>query len=146
MIHIEILSSSDPLAVGLYEFEFDHILIGRSKKNDLIFLDKELPLSYMILQIAQDHKQTHLVIRSLTRSPFFFVNGKKISGALKVRPNDEIAFGENKIRILRYERTRNDADLSAAYAKFEENASDLRFALEFIEEVLVENEEKAHHV
>src|SRR6218665_2323540 len=115
MIHIEILSSSDPLAIGLYEFEFDHLLIGRSKKNDLIFLDKELPLNYMLLQVAVDKSVPYLFVKSLTRSPFFFVNGKKISGILKIRNNDIIAFGENKIKILYFQKTKTEDDLSDAF-------------------------------
>lgn len=146
MIHVEILTSSDQLAVGLYEFEYDHLLIGRSKKNDLIFLDRELPLNYMMLQVAEDHHAPYLVVRSLTRSPFFFINGKKISGTLKIRVGDVIAFGENKIKIIDFKKTKEETDLSEAYAKFEKNAPELRFALDFIEEVLIDLEEKSHHV
>lgn len=140
MIHIEILSSSDPLAIGLYEFEFDHIHIGRSKKNDLIFLEKILPLNFMNLEILQDSDGTHLVARSLTRSPFFFINGKKVSGLLKVRINDVIAFGENQIKILDFSRTHEADDLSQAFNDFAKNGSEVRFALDFIEEVLLDHE------
>jgi hypothetical protein len=146
MIHIEILSSSDPFAIGLYEFEYDHLLIGRSKKNDLIFLDKELPLHYMTFQVATDHRAPYLVVRSLTRAPFFFINGKKISGVLKIHIGDIIAFGENKIKIVAFDKTREEVDLSSAYAAFAKNAPELKFALDFIEEVLIESEEKGHHV
>lgn len=146
MIHLEILSSSDPLALGLYEFEFDHLHIGRSKKNDLIFLDKELPLNYMLIQIIDDISGSHLVVRSLTRAPFFFVNGKKVSGTLKIRPKDVIAFGENKIKIQNFNKTRKESDLSEAFSAFEKNGKELKFALNFIEEVLIELEEKNHHV
>lgn len=140
MIHLEILSSSDPLAVGLYEFEFNHVQIGRSKKNDLIFLDKALPLNYMNLQIHQDSKGTYLVARSERGSPFFFINGKKISGVIKVRINDVIAFGENQIKILDFRTTTHEEDLGQAFNDFAKNASELRFALDFIEEVLLDFE------
>lgn len=146
MIHLEILTSSDPLAVGLYEFEFNHIHIGRSKKNDLIFLDRELPLQYMTIQIIQDKNGPGLIVKSLTRAPFFFVNGKKISGVLKIRPNDVIAFGENKIKIHAFAQTNDETDLSEAFKGFAANASELRFALDFIEEVLIEVEEKNQNV
>ena len=146
MLHLEILSSSDPLAVGLYEFEFNRLHIGRSKKNDLIFVDRELPLQYMVIEIIQEKTGPGLVVRSLTRIPFFFVNGKKISGTLKIRPNDVIAFGENKIKILSFSPTPDDTDLSEAFRGFESQAKELRFALDFIEEVLIELEEKNQHV
>lgn len=140
MIHLEILTSSDPLAVGLYEFEYDHVHIGRSKKNDLIFLEKILPLHFMNLHIIQDSQGMHLVARSLTPSPFFFINGKKISGVLKVRQNDVIAFGDNQIKILNFHKNREEDDLSQAFTNFARNAGELRFALDFIEEVLLDYE------
>lgn len=140
MIHLEILSSSDSLAIGLYEFEYDHVHIGRSKKNDLIFLEKELPPSFMNLEIIEDSKGTHLVARSLTPSPFFFINGKKISGVIKLRQNDIIAFGENQIKILNFKKTHEADDLTQAFNDFAVNAPEVRFALDFIEEVLLDHE------
>lgn len=146
MIHLEILSSSDSLALGLYEFEYDYVLMGRSKKNDLIFKDRELPLRYITLEIVEDRTGIHLMVRNLIRIPYFFVNGKKISGSLKLRNNDVIAFGENKIKVVNFKKTKIDEDLGPAYAKFATEASELRFALDFIEEVLIESEEKGGHV
>lgn len=140
MIHLEILSSSDSLAIGLYEFEYDHVHIGRSKKNDLIFLEKELPHSFINLEIIQDFEGIHLVARSLTRTPYFFINGKKISGVIKIRINDVIAFGENKIKILNFKKTQEADDLSHSFNDFAKNAKELSFALDFIEEVLLDNE------
>lgn len=140
MIHLEILSSSDSLAIGLYEFEYDHVHIGRSKKNDLIFLEKELPPSFMNLEIIEDSKGAHLVARSLTSSPFFFINGKKISGVIKIRHNDIIAFGENQIKILNFKKTHEAEDLTQAFNDFAVNAPEVRFALDFIEEVLLDHE------
>jgi hypothetical protein len=146
MIHLEILTSSDPLAIGLYEFEFDDIYIGRSKKNDLIFLDRELPLNFIILQIVEDSTGIHLVTRSVARTPFFFINGKKVSGTLKVRPNDLIAFGENTIKVIKFQKTKEEEDLGASFDKFAKNAPELRFALDFIEEVLIDLETKGKNV
>lgn len=141
MIHLEILSSSDPLAVGLYEFEYDHVHLGRSKKNDLIFLDKALPLNFMVLEIIQDSQGTHLVAKSKSPTPFFFINGKKVSGLIKVRHSDVIAFGDNQIKILNFQRTHEEQDLSQAFTDFAKNSNELRFALDFIEEVLMDNEQ-----
>jgi hypothetical protein len=140
MIYLEILSSSDPLAIGLYEFEYDHVHIGRSKKNDLIFVEKTLPANFMNLHIIQDSQGTHLIARSLTRSPFFFINGKKVSGVLKIRPNDIIAFGDNQIKIVKFHKNREEDDLSQAFTNFAKSSGELRFALDFIEEVLLDFE------
>ena len=140
MIYLEILTSSDSLAIGLYEFEYDHVHIGRSKKNDLIFVEKELPLNFMTIEILEDSKGVHLVARSLVPSPFFFINGKKISGVIKIRQNDIIAFGGNKIKILSFKKTSVIDDLSQAYVDFAKNAKELEFALDFIGEVLLDHE------
>lgn len=136
MIYLEIKKASDPLLLGLYEFEFNQITLGRSKKNDLIFLERELPLKYLTLKIIQ----TQLVVQSITRSPFFFINGKKVSGALKLNVDDIIAFGHNEIRIVKYASTNKSVDLAVEFAKFEKNSPELKFALNFIEDVLIDLE------
>lgn len=146
MIHLEIISSKDPFAVGLYEYEFDRVYIGRSKKNDLIFLDKELPLNYLSIFVVKDEKGLNLAVKSFTRSPFFFVNGKKISGVLKLRRNDLIAFGENQIKIIDFGKSQIEENLAQAFSQFEQKASELKFALDFIEEVLIETEDSKNHV
>jgi pSer/pThr/pTyr-binding forkhead associated (FHA) protein len=137
MIYVEITKSSDPLALGVYEFEFDLISIGRSKKNDLIFLDKELPLQFLTIKFVQGQ----LVVQSFTRSPFFFVNGKKVSGILKIKAGDTIAFGDNMIRIIKSDPTNKSVDFSSAYEEFNKNTPELKFALDFIEQVLIDLEE-----
>lgn len=136
MIYLEVTKSSDPLVLGVYEFEFDQISIGRSKKNDLIFLDRELPLNYLHIKMVQGQ----LIIQSLTRSPFFFINEKKVSGTLKIKANDTIAFGDNQIRIIKSAETNQSIDFSSAYDDFNKSAPELKFALVFIEEVLIELE------
>ena len=140
MIYLEVIKSSEPLALGVYEYEFDQINIGRSKKNDLIFLDRELPLKYLALKIIQGQ----LIVQSLTRSPYFFVNGKKVSGTLKLNPNDIIAFGQNQIRIIKSAPSSRAIDFSSAYEEFNQKTPELKFALEFIEDVLVELEKDSH--
>lgn len=140
MIYLEVLSSQDPLALGLYEFEFDQVFIGRSKKNDLIFLDKELPLRYLIIKFMSGH----LVVQAQVKEPFFFINGKKVSGTLKLKPNDIIAFGNNQIRLVKAGESNTSADFSAAYEAFNKNAPELKFALDFIEEVLLDLEKDTH--
>jgi hypothetical protein len=146
MIHIEITSHTDPTAIGLYDYEFDVVHIGRSRKNDLIFKEKDVPFHYMTLQIVEDTVGVHLVARNLPTTPFFFINGKKISGPLKVYPNDIITFGSNSIKILTFKKTKIEEDLTEAFENFSNNAKELRFALDFIEEVLLDIENKVPHV
>lgn len=136
MIYLEVTKSCDPLALGVYEFEFDQIAIGRSKKNDLIFLDQQLPLLFLNIKFLQGQ----LVVQSITRSPFFFVNGKKVSGTLKLKNNDVIAFGDNQIRIIKSGVSNEAIDFSGAYEEFNHKAPELKFALEFIEQILIDLE------
>ncbi len=138
MIHIEVLKSSIPEALGLYEFEFDQISVGRSKKTDLIFLDKNLPLEFLVLNFSQNY----LIIKSTTKDPAYYLNGKKVSGSLRIKVGDVISFGEHEFKIINAISTAHDEDLAEAFEKFSQEASDLRFALDFIEETLVSLEEK----
>jgi hypothetical protein len=140
MIHIEVSKSSIPEALGLYEFEFDKISIGRSKKTDLIFLDKNLPLEFLVLSFSQNH----LVIKSTTKDPAYYLNGKKVSGSLRLKAGDLISFGEHELKIIKATSTAFDEDLSEAFDKFNQEASELKFALEFIEETLIALEENNH--
>ena len=138
MIHIEVLKSSIPEAIGLYEFEFDQISVGKSKKNDLIFLDKELPLEFLVIKFSQNH----LVVKSTTKIPAYYLNGKKVSGSLRIKPEDVISFGDHEFKIVAAEKSKKDEDLSEVYEKFNQEAAEYKFALEFIEETLVALEEK----
>ncbi len=140
MITIEILKSNEETALGLYEYDFDIIHLGRSLKNDLIFSDKELPLKYLQLKIIEDKGVHNLIVKSLSTEPYFFINGKKITGTLKIRPGDTIAFGANKLIISDFKKTQTDVDLREAFERFDKASPELRFALEFIEEVLIEQE------
>lgn len=136
MIHIEILKSSDPLAVGIYEYEFDKISIGKSKKNDLIFSEPELQMRFLELKFIE--KQ--LIVQGLDKSSFYHVNGKKISGSLKVRNGDIISFGTNELKIINSLPTNKSFDFEVEYDQFQKNSPELKFCLEFIEDVLIKIE------
>lgn len=144
MISIEILKSSEETALGLYEFCFDSLHLGRSLKNDLIFTDKELPLHYLLLKIVEEKGNYCLIVKSLCAEPYFFVNDKKVSGILKIRPGDTIAFGGNKLQIVYFEKNIVTDDLAEAYERFDKTSPELKFALEFIEEVLLDLEKENH--
>lgn len=140
MIYLEVTSSRDPDAIGFYEYEFDQVTMGRSKKSDLIFLDKELPLHYLVIKFLGGQ----LVVQSRVKEPYFFVNGKKISGTLKLKPNDTIAFGSNQIRVVNAMPTNMSEDFSSAYEKFNKESPEMKFALDFIEEILLDLEKQSH--
>ena len=146
MIHIEVLDTPDPIALGLYKFEFNYVYIGRSKKNDLIIVDKDIPAYFLKLSIYSDGIKENLIVKNNLHDPFFHVNGKKISGSLKVKIDDVLSFGSTKIKISQFKKSINDVDLSDAFAAFESSASDLRPALDFIEEMIVDLEKLEQNV
>jgi hypothetical protein len=53
---------------------------------------------------------------------------------------------ENKIKIVKFKKTKKDEDLTEVYNEFEKSVPELKFALGFIEEVLISIEEKANNV
>ena len=63
---------------------------------------------------------------------------------LKIKVDDIIAFGEHQIRIVASAVTNQSADFSTAFDDFNKNAPELKFALEFIEEILIELENENH--
>lgn len=142
MINIEVISSSEPLAIGPYDFHFDYLFIGRSKKCDLIFKDRELPLRFLQIYIYEDEFGECLIIKSLINHPYFFINGKKVSGSLRIRIGDIIAFGKNQIKIISFKKTNVPDNIAEEYENFEKNYKELGFVLSFIEEKIIELENK----
>ena len=140
MINISITKSNETDAIGVYDFFYNIVHIGRSRKNDVIVLDKELPLFFLKLEIIEEKGREVLVVRSQDRLPYFFVNGKKISGTLKLKPNDTLSFGHNHIVINNFQKTSLEEDLTPVFNQFESEAPELRFILEAIEEKLIEIE------
>lgn len=145
MIKIDVDKCNDPTALGQYIFDYDILHIGRSLKNDLIFTDKELPLHYLQLKIVDDRGIPGMVVKSLQTEPFFFINGKKVSGSLKLRLGDVVSFGGNQFIVSGFVKSDKETDLGEAYERFDKTTPELKFALEFIEEILIE-EEKAQNV
>ncbi len=146
MIHIDVTTSNDPLALGLYEFEFNYIYVGRSKKNDLILVDKDIPAMFLKIFIHFDGKEESLIVKNNLNDPYYFINGKKVSGSLKLKINDVISLGATKLKIIGFKKNDSDVELSEAYALFEAKAPELRPALEFIEEAIVDCEKMDQHV
>lgn len=140
MINLEVISSSESLALGAYSFNFNYLFVGRSKKCDLIFKDKELPLRFLQLYIYEDEIGECLIIKSLTSSPFFFMNGKKVSGSLRVRVGDIIAFGKNQLKIISFKKSDQSDSIDEYLEGFSQNGSELNFVLSFIEENIIELE------
>lgn len=141
MIKIEILEASDPYLIGIYEYKFNSLFIGRSLKSDIIILDSEMPLKFLEIKFVSNK----LVIQNFPDTPFYFVNDKKMSGIRKLAINDVICFGKNKFRILeafQNEESSNQKDLSFYYENFQKNTPEMKFILDFLEEEIINLENK----
>jgi pSer/pThr/pTyr-binding forkhead associated (FHA) protein len=136
MITIEITASNEPLAIGIYEYQFDTIFIGRSKKADLIFDDSDLPLKFLTLRFVGEH----FVIQNEPMTPFYFVNKKKMSGSRKLNIGDKIQFGTHVISILNFKKNASESgneELSEFYEKINKQAPELKFLLSYLEEEII---------
>ena len=140
MIKLEIVSSNDPDLIGIYNYQFNDIYIGRSKKSDLIIHDAEMPYKFLTLKFVKNT----FIIQNEPNTPFYFVNGKKMSGARKLKQNDIIQFGTHKLVIHEFIETIDDQargkDLASLYEKYNAEVPDEKFILEFIEEQILELE------
>jgi len=85
-----------------------------------------------------------LIVKSHVKSPAFYLNGKKINGTLKLNLGDIISFGSQEIKVISFNQIIKEEDLSADFERFSEKASELQFALDFIEDVLLQMEEDKH--
>lgn len=137
MIKFEITQSSDTLALGLYEYLFDQVFIGRSKKCDLIFIEKEFPLRYLTITANENA----LIIQSDAGAPPYFINGKKTNGAFKLKKNDLVILGSHQLKILDFKKTNLPTDLSPFYEKVPNASEKVKEALSFLEEKLIDLEE-----
>lgn len=140
MIKLEFLDSNDSDLIGEYDFLFDEVFIGRSKKADIIIHDRELPSKYLTIKFVQKK----LTVSNEADSPFYFVNGKKLSGLRRLSIGDIIQFGPHKLTVLQAQMTagNNEDDLGKYFKEFNSNHLDAKFVLDFLEEEIIrlENE------
>jgi hypothetical protein len=138
MIKLEITDSAETLSIGTYNYLYDQVFIGRSKKCDLIFLEKGIPLKF--LTITANDKS--LVIQSEQGTPPYYINGKKTSGAFKLKNNDVVSINSHSIKILDFKQTHESIDLTPFYEKLADAPPEIKEALSLIEEKLVALEEE----
>lgn len=138
MIRLEVIDSPETLAIGTYNYLYDQVFIGRSKKNDLIFLEKDIPPKFLTIT-ATDNS---LVIHSEPSSPPYFINGKKTTAAFKLKKNDVISVNSHSIKILDFKRTHEPLDLTPFYEKMPDLNPEIKETLSYLEEKLLELEEE----
>lgn len=138
MINLEIIASSNSDEIGNYPYEFDCIYIGNSKRADIQINDKRIPSKYLTIKCILNQ----LIIKNETLSPFYFVNGKKISGARKLKRGDIITIESLQIKIIDFDKTEKDENLEQYHQSLDKNANELRFLLDILEEKILEIEGK----
>ncbi len=141
MIKLKIIKSDIDEAIGDYDYHLDAIYIGRSKKCDIIIPDKELPLKYLSLSF----KKNNLVIVNAQNSPYYFVNGKKMSGLRKLKQGDQINFGPHAIVIVDFSLSNKEEqidDLTPYIEELNHKKPELKFLLDFLESEIIKLEER----
>lgn len=138
MIHLNVLTSIDPNAPGLYEFEYDVLSIGRSIKNDLILNEENVAKCALYLSIENNT----LFIQTLSNSIFCLVNGKKISGKKRLDIGDKVEIGKSKIEIIQFKKTNDDLNFGMLYENFLKKFPDHKYILEALD-VEIEELEKS---
>ena len=140
MIKLEITQSPDPLTIGIYDYSFDQVFIGRSKKCDLIFLENQFPPCYLTLSINENN----LSVSQNISGPSFLINGKKTSGVSKLKINDNIKIGGYIIKVLDFKNTVIPLDLSPFYEQVNDATPEVQQALKDLEEQLAELEKETN--
>lgn len=140
MITLEMITSDDPLLIGEYPFLFDLVFLGRSPRADIILNDQEVPKKFLTFKIIKKD----LVVQSEPHSPFYFVNGKKMSGMRRLKKGDILAFGGHQLKIIHFEKSTNETedDLSEYFELVKKEVPDLLPVLNLIEDKIIENERK----
>jgi hypothetical protein len=136
MITLEIIQSPDPSEIGTYPYLFDAVYIGKSQKADIQIEDQSFPLKYLTIKCNLEFLSVHNELDT----PFYFVNGKKMSGVRKLKINDIISFASYQIKVLEFKRTFVEEDLSPFFDRFKKEAPELQFLLTFLENKIVELE------
>lgn len=100
MINIKILETPD-LDYKDFDYKnyYDVLVVGRSRRSDLVIEDPTIAPLHFKLFIDNDN----LLITTLTEDKMH-INGKKFKGTKKLVPGDTIKFKENTIEIIAYEK------------------------------------------
>lgn len=136
MIHLNILTSIDQNAPGLYEFEYDVLSIGRSLKNDLILIDEEIPKHAVFLVIEKNS----LFVQTISPSFFCLVNGKKLAGKKRLVLGDKLVLGRSTIEIKSFAKTASEFNFAELYQEFMKKYPQHKYILEALDSEIEELE------
>lgn len=97
MIIIKFVSSPDTDLNGEVTYNFNRLVIGRSKKCDLIIEDSTCALKHIELSLNPQG----LYCQLLDSKNIFFHNSKKNITKRLIKDSDEIQIGNTKIQIVK---------------------------------------------
>lgn len=113
MIKVEVIKSPSPDELGIYKFQFEEIYLGATLSNDIILTNQEIKDERIKIFLDGDD----LILQTTAINQFIVLNNKKMSGRLKMQPNDIIRFGQCEIKILASQRNKTPDDFP--YEKYE---------------------------
>lgn len=103
MIKLKMITHPDPLAIGIMDFYFNTITIGKNKKNNLIFKSEQIAPVHLILDTFFINNEHHASLETVNEELFFFVNDKKFFGKKILKINDIVKIDQFSFQILGYE-------------------------------------------
>lgn len=113
MIKIEVTKSESRDELGLYPYKFDEIIVGPHYHCDLVLSDTGKNKDTVKLFVFENH----LMLETTVVDQFIILNGKKMSGRLKLLPNDRFNLGSTELKVIGFEKNTNPDDFP--YEKYE---------------------------
>lgn len=113
MIKLEVTKSPSPDEIGMYQFQFDEVSIGATLSNDIILTNQAIKDERIKVHFDGDD----LILETTAINQFIILNNKKMSGRLKLQPNDIISFGECELKVQKCEKNKKPDDFP--YEKYE---------------------------
>lgn len=118
----------------ILRFLFDTITIGTDSNSDIIIPSNKLNYSEIYLTI----RRGKLEISTKQKDLFYLHNGKKVSGNIKLKPQDIVSFDSCEFRIINFS---NEVNLNND-GEFEKKYQNLTKKENFREKEIIEVIEK----
>lgn len=135
MIHLQVLSTPDPLTAKEHLFYFNEILLSNDPKTaHLIIDDQDMDKTVMRFSVAEGSVR----VETLPKQRPYISNGKKNIGAKLHQAGDEITFGQTVVKIINFQQTINEHELPLPerYKKAIQNPNNAKILETFEAELL----------
>ena len=97
MIEFQVLNSPDKDAVGTFLFFFEKFTLGRDSKSQFTIDDKQICPAALSFECVE----SGLFLNNKNQE-YFWINGKKVSGKILMKPGDILSLGATEIKLLNY--------------------------------------------